>query len=402
MPYDFITDFFRWTADEWSPEIFRRWAGITSLAAALERRVWIRTGKFITFPNLYTLFVAAPGTGKQVISSVRKLLMETVEPGTEFKSFRLADESVTRASLIDALFESKKTLRGPNGEFAYSALFVTAEEFSLLLPSNDMDFIGALNGIYDNKPSHTERRRHGRPPRIEIEFPVLNLLGGIQPVIMATFPEEVWTSGLGRRAIMVFSAEQKIRNPFVVTPQSEDIYSRMGKRLGEISQIQGEISWTDEAMTAMVDWWMAGGLPIPSHSKLTSYCQNRAMNIMKLAGISVISRGIGMTIELLDFHRALGWMLEVEKVMPDVFLAMKGRSDQVVIEELHRWMVGKFIQTEFKPIHKSLVWAFLADRIPGEKTKAVFELAINTGAMGLAQGSSDSLVPSGDFRVELG
>ena len=41
---DVVTDFVAWTSDDWSPEIFRRWTGIAMVAAALERRVWVKTG----------------------------------------------------------------------------------------------------------------------------------------------------------------------------------------------------------------------------------------------------------------------------------------------------------------------------------------------------------------------
>lgn len=369
------------------------------VGAALERRVWVKTGNFVTFPNLYTLLVAPPGTGKQVISTVREIMYNVMEPGTRLRAFRVADKSVTKASLIDILFESKKTKVRPNGEsYSYSALFVGSEEFSVLLPSHDMEFIGSLNGIYNNEENHTERRRHGHPPRIEIEFPVLNLLGGIQPSLMSSnFPEEVWTTGLGRRVIMVFSSETRIRNPFEVTERPSSLRLRLMTRLGEISKLEGQITWGPVAMEKFIAWWMEGGPPVPNHTKLNSYRTNRAMNMMKLCGIAVASRGGEMVIDDDDWTRALSWLIEAEKTMPDIFRAMGGKSDQSVIEELHRWAVAKYLKDKSEPIDIGLIFSFVMERVPSEKVKHIVDLAEKAKAIERVAGTTDKFVPKGVF-----
>ena len=398
MPSDLVTDFFHYTSDDWSPEIFRRWAGIAMVGMALERRVFITTGPFTTFPNLYTLLVAPPGTGKQVISTMRELLVAAKASDGKDRAFKVADKSVTKASLIDTLFESKVTRTGSDGtKFSYSALAVCAEEFSVLLPSYDMEFIGALNEIYNNDTEHSERRRHGRPPRIVVEYPMLNLLGGIQPALMSSaFPEEVWATGLGRRCIMVFNAEQKIRDPFAVGTSRGDLRESILARLTVLSGLSGEVIWDPEAAEAFTSWWLAGGAPRPTHGKLVAYNQNRAMNIMKLTTISAVSRG-EMTASLLDLDRAKAWLLEAEGVMPDIFRAMLGKSDASIIEELHRYFLAFYLKHNSKPFDVDLIWNFIGERVPSEKTKFIMDLAINTGVIARVAGTMDKFVPKGVF-----
>lgn len=48
------------------PEIFRQWGGISCVAGASERKVWIRSMKMDLYPNLYTILVAPPGISKSV------------------------------------------------------------------------------------------------------------------------------------------------------------------------------------------------------------------------------------------------------------------------------------------------------------------------------------------------
>ena len=53
-----------------TPEVFRRWAGISMIAAALERKVWLETSVGTLYPNLYMFLLAPPGVGKTIMSSM--------------------------------------------------------------------------------------------------------------------------------------------------------------------------------------------------------------------------------------------------------------------------------------------------------------------------------------------
>ena len=61
---DFVDAFVALTDERPSPEIFRKWAAITTLSGALEKRVWCTTKAGPQFANLYTMLVAPPGIGK--------------------------------------------------------------------------------------------------------------------------------------------------------------------------------------------------------------------------------------------------------------------------------------------------------------------------------------------------
>jgi len=381
---DLITDFIAYTMDDPSPEIFRKWTAISMVAAALERRVWVQTGRKVTFPNLYTLLVGAPGAGKSVINRAKNLMRNTDLAGTKERAFSVSPDSMTPAALIDSILDAKKMWYPPKGApYEFCALYVLAEEFSVFMPQYDMHFVGVLNGIWTNPEApHVERRRHGKPPVIEIPFPVLNLLGGVQPAfISSTFPEEVWTTGLGRRCIMVYhGAKQPLRDPFAITEGIEGLEEPLLGALSALSEWFGPLHWSPEAKAEFQSWWLAGAAPVPTHSKLMSYNENRAMNLMKLAGISVASRGArDAPIALIDFQRARHWLLEAEALMPDIFRAMMGKSDFQVMEELHIFLVAKWQASGQRSISKSLLMAFLAGIVPGNKALEIMMLAEQAG-----------------------
>ena len=382
---DLISEMFSYfssSADARSPVLFRRWAAISAVAASLERRVWVTTGMWKTYCNLFILFVAAPGTGKLVISSARRFMRAAKEPGTKSPAFKVAPTNMTKASLIDELAKSKQTRLTPSGTTTtYHSLYIAPEEFGAFLSTYDTAYIGLLNTIYNNEDVYDETRRYGTK-EVSLENPQINLISGVQPAFMSHFfPEEVWASGLARRIIMIFSAEKKINDPFKIFDLPEDLYERIERKLGRLSQLHGSLTWADDAQSYFRSWVLAGAKPEPEHSKLTGYNNTRVEFLIKLSGISAISRTCKLSavsrIELLDIHRAIAWLLEAERFMPDVFKAMTGKNDMQIVEELWRFVVLEFEKGGRKGVGQEEVIRFLLDKAPQEKIAPVIKLALD-------------------------
>src|SRR5882757_1192693 len=86
-----------------TPKIFRKWAGIVTIASTLEQKVWITTSSPM-YPNLYVGMIAQPGVGKtRIISEAGKLLQQLPEP-------YLAPTSINSSSLVDHLVECKRII----------------------------------------------------------------------------------------------------------------------------------------------------------------------------------------------------------------------------------------------------------------------------------------------------
>ena len=83
-----------------SPLLFRKWVGIFFVAAAMERKVLVRTMGSQLYPNLYVLLVGPPGIGKgQAIHGAESIYREIPD-------MHIGPSDMTAASLIDALNES--------------------------------------------------------------------------------------------------------------------------------------------------------------------------------------------------------------------------------------------------------------------------------------------------------
>lgn len=408
MPYlngawtDFISDFMSYTEGALSSEIHRRWSSISTVAGALERRVWISAGDRITFPNLYIILVAPPGTGKYIIETTRHLWSSTKRVGEDKLAFKIAPDSVSRASLIDDLASSKQTFIPPTDPiYTYHSLLIPTEEFEVLLPDYDPQFVATLNAIWTNKSHHEETRRHGplQSRDIRIPNPQFNILAGATPAYFtAHFPDETWNTGLIRRIILVFCADLPTKDIFAVTSDRSSLEERLLHRLSLMSNLYGPAEWHPEAAKTVMNWHLAGlnnngGPPTPTHSKLVHYCKSRTQHILKLCLISAVARSGELKIEPIDVTRAMEWLFEAENFMPDVFRAMKGKSDIQVIEELHLYLQSTFIRNKSKPIPGGKIHEFLGTRLPSEKVPPVFMLAQNMGIIARFGEAVDLWIP---------
>lgn len=352
----------------------------------------------VTFCNLYTMLVAPPGTGKQIIETTRELWQDVVDPKTQRAVFKVAPDSMTKASMIDRLNKSKQQKLLPDGRTEnYHSLLIAAEEFSSFLSSYDMEFVGTLNTLYGNKSKHVEERRYGTAQYIEIEKPQLNLLMGIQPAFMASiFPEEVWATGLGRRIIMVYSGERVAIDPWDIPEEIDINRGDILKGLLGLSDLYGPVEWGPEATTELRKWIIGGEAPVPKHSKLTGYIANRSQNVIKLAGISAISRNLCLApIDLIDLERAWEWLFEAEAVMGDIFRAMLGRSDYAVVEELYHFVASAWEKNGRKPIEGRRFYAFVAERTTSDKVQKIVDLAMRMNMLKRTDEFKDLWRPTG-------
>ena len=368
---DWLEEFIRYTEPIQSPPIFRLWSGITAIAGSLERRVWIVSAGEPVYPNLYTVLVGHPGTGKtQAIKHANSLWYAT-------RNLFVAPHDVTKARLIDALAKaSHKKILKDGSLYEYNSLLVAADEFGVLLPSHDTEFLSTLNRIFDNPPQHRHERRALGDKQIDIINPQITILAGTQPSYLANLlPEEAWGQGFMSRVLMVYCNEKsKPIDIFDTRELSKSMFISLRDKLIEFTKLHGAVKWSLPAAEAAQGWIRRGMDPEPEHSKLEHYNRRRLVNFIKLITVSTVSHGHS-DIQLGDFQRAQEWLLDAEQRMPDIFREMVGRSDIQIIDELH-FFLWRIWSREKKGIHEARLYDFLRNRAPSEKIPRIIDIAM--------------------------
>src|SRR4051812_23155303 len=187
-----------------SPELFRKWAAISTVAGALERKVWLRSSGMILYPNLYTLLVGPPAVGKTVSISQVETCWRAIE------ELHVAPNSITKAGLVDALAEAERKIVRMDKTppyYEFHSLLIPSREFGVLVPSYEQDFMNHMNDLYDCGPVFEERRRSNKD-NPKIINPQLNMIGGTTPSFLQGFlPEGAWDQGFMSRMLLIYSGQ---------------------------------------------------------------------------------------------------------------------------------------------------------------------------------------------------
>lgn len=358
--------FNQYMEDKGSPAIFTKWAGIFAVAAALERKVWIKTRKGVLFPNLYMITIGPPGAGKTLATSVIN------EFFSELNEHHLAPTNVTKASLIDALNGASRRIIRPGENppmIDFNSLTVISDELGVFLPSYENDFMNVLTNVYDCR-IYSETRR-SKNISIKMDNPQLNMTAATTPsYINALLPEGAWDQGFLSRTILVYSGSEAPSDIFGDTLYDSALEKSLEIDLKKISNLYGKMSFTSEAEQALNEWHKAGGPPIPDHPKLQHYNTRRTAHLLKLCMVSSASCGDSLVVTIDNYAEALDWLLEAEASMPDIFRSMRSGGDARIIEEAYHFIYQIYVKKK-EPVREQLLFAFLGERTPAHNVERI-------------------------------
>lgn len=355
------------TANLESPEIFRKWAAITTIASTLEQKVYLKTSSNL-YPNLYCFLVAHPGVGKtRTVRAVKRYI-------NEIPDNHIAPTSVTAASLVDSLVKAKRTIiRLPEGPLEYNSILIAADELTAFMHKYDDEMIGVLSAFYDNDIYGQHRR--GNDIRIQIKSPQVNILSGTTPSNLIKFlPENAWEQGFTSRIILVFSDERTIGDDFANHDTS--LNGDLVHDLKSINSIMGEFKVTEEYRTAVNNWRSLGEPTVPNHPKLIHYATRRRVHLYKLSMVAAIDRSDTLLLCKEDFNRAMGWLLEAEQNMPDIFKAGAGGADAKAMDEIYHYVL---VSDRGQGVSEHKITKFAAERVPIHSIMRVIEIMERSG-----------------------
>ena len=362
-----IESFVEHTDNLESPLLFRKWAGIFTIASALEMRCWLQTSSPL-YPNLYVFIVGNPGVGKNRIIRVAKSYMR------EIPEFHFAPTSLTGAALVDTLAASKRFIaRLPDPPLEYYNTTITAEELTAFMHKYDDEMVGLLSAFYDPDPYAQSRR--GRDIKIKIDRPQVNLMSGTTPSnLIGLMPESAWDQGFTSRVILVYSDERIVGDDFATT--SRDIDKDLTHDIKQIGALSGEFKVTQDYRAAVNNWRALGEPPVVSHPKLLHYNTRRRVHLYKLSMVSAADRGDVLLLTKEDFNRAMGWLLEAESYMPDIFTAGSTGTDARAIDEITHY-IGVADKGDGVPEHQ--IMNFARARVPMHSILRVIEIMVASG-----------------------
>lgn len=352
-----------------SPPLFCKWVAIFTIAAALERKVWVTTNKGQLFPNLYVFLVGPPGAGKTVAEDKAFEIFSTLE------DHHLAPTSMTKASLIDRLEHAERKIVIPKNNppvITFNSLTVMANELGTMVPSYEGDFMNVLTDLYDCK-RYGETRRTNKID-IQIKAPQLNFIAATTPSYLnGLLPEGAWDQGFLSRTMLIYSGGIESHDLWAEHIHDTGLLEALVFDLKSIGNMYGELKIDDEVKAAFTEWQRGGRQPVPEHPKLAHYNTRRAAHLLKLCAVACCSTSDRPVITLEHYAEAMDWLAEAEHSMSDIFRSMTMGASTRVMDDVWYHAYTIYVK-EKRPVAEHRLIAYLSERVPAHDVARILEV----------------------------
>lgn len=363
------------------------WTGVSTIAGALRRRVWIDQKYFQWLPNFYIVLVAPPGiVSKSTTANIGMNLLRAIQ-GVNF-----GPNVVTWQSLITSLAkgcESVPDPRHPGDFYPMSSVTFCSDELGNLLNPSDRDLVDTLVTLWDGKRGSfvKETKTSGKDV---IENPWVNIIGCTTPAwISGSFPEYMIGGGFTSRCVFIYAEKKRQYIAYVDESVSAD-FEEMGKKLVHdlemISMMFGEFSIDKEAREWGRAWYVSHWKNPPTGlttDQFSGYLARKQTHLHKLAMVLSASQSDSLVITKDHLIQAYEMTSVIEQDMPKVFARIgqteitRGSFELVILVENSPGIT----QTQlYKHLFRTLSYKDFMESLQG---------AINSGAIRSHQTGND-------------
>jgi Protein of unknown function (DUF3987) len=345
-----------------APRRMHFWSGVSAVAGALRRRVWIDMEYFKWHANHYIVFVAPPGiVSKSTTVAIAMDILRKV-PGVNF-----GPDVVTWPALVSAFAECTESFELGGNYYTQCALTIESSEFGNLVNPADRDMIDLLVSLWDSKQGAFKKITKGNGSDV-VENPWINMIACTTPAwIAGNFPDYVIGGGFTSRCLFVYA---EVKEKFVAYPSlsvPKAIKTEQARLIEDLTHIAtnilGQYRLTDEAFEWGEAWYKAHNTSPPellkSDDRFGGYLARKQTHIHKLAMIISAARRDTLTIEAEDLAIASDMVSDLERDMPKVF-AKIGRTEESIQAE--RFI--RYIQTQDSPIPYAAAYAYVHQHFP--------------------------------------
>lgn len=276
-----------------SPDNFLAWSLRYIIAASLQRRVWIPSGEFNLYPNIYPILVAEPGIGKglaikavksilefnkldlapklegvteaenqaaQAILEQDKELSKDLDNAGKLEDAQLiptAADAVTYEALLVHLGKCRRRINYPaysekHGRVVmkihgHSSMAFLLEEMASLLRKNTESTVNLLLQGYDCPDKYEYRTKSQGIDRVLTMC--INFLAGTTPEFMNDiFDDGLLSQGFSSRAFFIYAARNRheaIRIP-PLTPEQIAARDQLRQHVKKLSKLYGPVIVKEE------------------------------------------------------------------------------------------------------------------------------------------------------------
>ena len=374
---DWIQEYLKYTNHTEAPKTFHYWTAVSTIAGALRRRVWINMGHFKWFPNFFIFFIAPAGIVSK--SSTVDIGMDLL---TELDYIHIGPAVASWQGLVKALGECREEAAIGDGSFQpMSAMTIVASELGTFLDPRNQDMVNVLVSLWDGKTGAWKKLTKGDGEELIIN-PWISLIGCATPAWIAeNFTEYFSGGGFASRTVFVYEEEKEnyIAYPFRKMPNAEKM-EKWGKRLiqdlGEISNLYGEFTITEEALDWGEKWYYEHFHSPHDHlqsERFKGYLARKQTHMHKLAMVLSASRRDDLIIDLAELKEAYEHVTALESDMPKIYGVTNREAEMSIAADIFMKL------SETGKISKMKLYRKFIHAIKWDTYESVLRSLINSG-----------------------
>ena len=322
---DWLAAYQKFTTHSEAPDSFHFWVGVSTVAGALRRNVWIDELNFTWTPNFYIVLVSPPGVAtKSTTMNIGTDLLREV-PG-----IHLGPSAATWQSLVQAFATAERKHQRPDGTFYHHCpLTCSVSELGTFLRTDDEGFINFIVDMWDS-PERIWERATVSSGRERLPTPWLNLMACTTPSwLQANFNRTMLSGGLFSRTIFVHANKKRrfVAYPSELIPASDYKEHRtyLIEDLKEIAELHGVYVLEPEAIRWGTEWykkhWEIGRNDLQD-DRFGGYLARKQTHIHKLAIVLAASRRNDLIITMPDLQEAERIVTATESDLKTVLFAV--------------------------------------------------------------------------------
>jgi len=328
----FISDYLLYSSGNKAPKIFHEWTGVSVIASAIGRRVWVTQGHWNRYPNLYIILVGDPANGKSTAMGIGERLLESLG------GVPIAPAAITKEAMTKVLGEGDNQINISRcgKPYVFSQYSIFSNEMVTLLGTAPIGMIEFFTDVWDKESEFVVVTKGKGTDKIINPF--INILGCMTPEKTSNLLKtSIIDGGFSRRCIFVYNNKRGKAVPRpVVTPEQREAESRCLQRLKKIREIRGEFTWQKESEEFFDSWFAKNEIELNTRSDLVlqGYFGSKHELLLKTTMCLALAESDETVLTPLHMKKALDLLGRTEINLGRVFRASGDNKEAALAERI--------------------------------------------------------------------
>ena len=307
---DWLTTFVDYASIGEAPLHILYWVGVSTIAGALRRRVWVEQDFFQWVPNFYVVVVAPPAiVSKSTTANIGFNLLGKIE-GIHF-----GPDITSWQALIQEMGDIGEEFEHNDGHYKMHAITCAIDEFGTFLDPSNREQVDSLIRLWDGKLGDRAFRKVTKTQGSDtLDNPWINMFACTTPSWLNTnFPESFIGGGLLSRIVFLHADRKRQRVPLLARALRERTakdaaYRLMPQKLAAdlegIAQYSGPYAVTPAAEEYAAAHYNAHWDKYEGSHEAMGYQGRKQTHLFKLAMVVSASRGDFPTLDVVHLEEA--------------------------------------------------------------------------------------------------